>query len=496
MLREFFSEMLLENAADIKYVPTKYIVYIIIILVAILFFSIVEPIFILDRKSRILILMLNCAVVVVLNLFLNNSQFPIFSFVNTFTEFNTKLIKYRLDNNSSGGQNLYTHTDDFSRHRNKNIKNIIIMFSEGISADLIGCYNGINTTITPNIDRICNKSTKVINYFNHTAATFRGIHGQLTSSYNLMVSDKNIFDESVIWSEKGKRSTYYDTLTANMKQLGYHTYFIHPDGGTKPFHMMLKSLVFDDVISGDDIASGLRLDQRIGRIAPHGPVASDEELFEYISEKIENKTLEEPYFVCIYNTGTHAYEDSDEYEKMLIKSDNAVVRRTSVYDFNINLLFKTIEKFINNTILIITSDHATFPEPAYRNLRANDRSYHPIFIDKIPLIIFSTELNLPHIIDANGRNSLDFAPTVLSLVGAGRIRNSFLGHSLEDVNQYNSVHMSAIGDTIFFMTEGDRVIVAPSGLYQKQYEILRNNIKIFYNKEVKNEIVPLEYQKK
>ena len=54
--------------------------------------------------------------------------------------------------------------------------------------------------------------------------------------------------------------------------------------------------------------------------------------------------------------------------------------------------------------------------------------------------------------------------------------------------------MSAIGDKIFFMTQGDRVIITPSEAYQKPYNILLNNIIEFYKKELNNDIVPAEFQ--
>lgn len=68
--------------------------------------------------------------------------------------------------------------------RNKSISNpnIILIFTEGTSARLIGCYNKKYQAVTPNIDKLANNehSMKVINYFNHTCATFRGTHGQLS----------------------------------------------------------------------------------------------------------------------------------------------------------------------------------------------------------------------------------------------------------------------------------------------------------------------------
>ncbi|EGQ5166336.1 sulfatase-like hydrolase/transferase, partial [Salmonella enterica] len=61
--------------------------------------------------------------------------------------------------------------------------NIIIIFAEGMSYSVIDSVNNKGLKLTPNIDTLMDNSLVFRNYYNHTAATFRGLRGQLTSAY-------------------------------------------------------------------------------------------------------------------------------------------------------------------------------------------------------------------------------------------------------------------------------------------------------------------------
>ena len=63
--------------------------------------------------------------------------------------------------------------------------NIIIIFTEGFSARTSSIYNEKFDKLTPNLEDFSkNKSSMLIdNYYSHTAATYRGLHGQLCSIY-------------------------------------------------------------------------------------------------------------------------------------------------------------------------------------------------------------------------------------------------------------------------------------------------------------------------
>ena len=80
---------------------------------------------------------------------------------------------------------IYKRDLPFKKLYSEKFPNIILIFMEGTSSRLLENYNP-KTSYTPNILDFANNSLTVDNYFNHTAATFRGIHGQLASCYPSM----------------------------------------------------------------------------------------------------------------------------------------------------------------------------------------------------------------------------------------------------------------------------------------------------------------------
>ena len=62
-------------------------------------------------------------------------------------------------------------------------RNVIVFFVESFSARLCGVYNKSLADLTPNLDAFADSSLVVYNYYNHTAATSRGIQGQLCSMF-------------------------------------------------------------------------------------------------------------------------------------------------------------------------------------------------------------------------------------------------------------------------------------------------------------------------
>ena len=80
----------------------------------------------------------------------------------------------------------------------------------------------------------------------------------------------------------------------------------------------------------------------------------------------------------------------------------------------------------------MTADHAHFHEPKYMELQ--DESYQKVFVDAIPLIIKTPFKKMPKVYDAQYRTSIDYAPTLLNLLGINKEANSFLGHSIFEKN--------------------------------------------------------------
>jgi arylsulfatase A-like enzyme len=86
------------------------------------------------------------------------------------------------------------------------------------------------------------------------------------------------------------------------------------------------------------------------------------------------------------------------------------------------------EGLSSNTLVVFTTDHASFVDDDYI------LSFYPAyeradtFCDRIPLVFYYEGIT-PGVVDADGRNSLDLAPTVLDYLDIDS-PNYFLGSSL------------------------------------------------------------------
>mgnify|MGYP005671996979 CR=1 FL=1 len=90
-------------------------------------------------------------------------------------------------------------------------------------------------------------------------------------------------------------------------------------------------------------------------------------------------------------------------------------------------------EYTKNTILIVTSDHCSYHEKSHVKAFGG-KDYQRIFVDKIPLMIFDPEKNLPSHFDASSASSLDLAPSLVHYMGLENAPNSFLGTSIFERN--------------------------------------------------------------
>jgi phosphoglycerol transferase MdoB-like AlkP superfamily enzyme len=178
---------------------------------------------------------------------------------------------------------------------------------------------------------------------------------------------------------------------------------------------------------------------------------SDKELFKLLADTMER--LPQPFFCGFYNLGTHAGFDSpnEKYKD----GKNAVYNKFYNFDKWFGDFF---EKFKNstlaeNTILVLTTDHCSFQVPEYLSAFNSKQQY---FCNKIPFMIYGQGIE-HQAIDANGRNSLDFAPTILDILKLTDHENYFLGSSLFIHNNDNLPRITAIGEN-FYLTANDTVI--------------------------------------
>jgi lipoteichoic acid synthase len=323
--------------------------------------------------------------------------------------------------------------------------NVIVVFTEGMSARWIQAYGGIHPGLTPNLDQLAGRSLMFTNYYNHTAATFRGLRGQLTSGHQ----EPGGFNQE--GTGQGQRDVSGDlnaisriSVAEILRRHGYQsTFFLSQQAY---LNTMVQTLGFDQVL-GRDVLFDRHLRTPGRRNYP--AFLSDHELFQTMLAELESQPADRPFFAAAYNFQTHAFTDG---ELKYGDGDNPVLNRFHSYDRDIG---RFVQAFMasplhENTVLVFTADHSTFPEPD--TVRA-DPGTPRYFVDTIPLLLYWKGVQHQRV-DLHGRNSLDLAPSLLALLQINpELHNLFLGCSFFE--QCGLDRISNIGEE-YILTDPQR----------------------------------------
>jgi arylsulfatase A-like enzyme len=296
--------------------------------------------------------------------------------------------------------------------------NVIVVFTEGMSARWMEKYGGVNHGLMPNLDRLARQSLQFTGYYNHTAATFRGLRGQLTSGHQ----EEDGYNPNGTGS--GQRDISQDITAVSrisvpeiLRAHGYRNLFFLSQ--QEYVNKMIEAMGFDRTLGRDYLYDTyFRKPSQTDRPV-HLP---DSQLFEAMLAELEAQPADKPFFAAVYNFQTHAFLDG---EVKYGEGENQVLNRFHTYDRDIG---RFIQRFMAsplhaNTVLVFTSDHSTFPEPFA--IQADERIPR-YFVDTIPLMIYWKGVE-HRSIDLAGKNSLDLAPSLLSLLGVRRAHNLFMG---------------------------------------------------------------------
>ncbi|EFR8407593.1 TPA: sulfatase-like hydrolase/transferase [Escherichia coli] len=330
-------------------------------------------------------------------------------------------------------------------------RNVIVIFTEGFSSEIMGNAKPGAFSVTPNLNKLSTEALSFKNYYNHTAATFRGLRGQLTSGYQFRdgLTDAGTGIAQLSNAEINNIYLHRQTsLSDILKEYGYKSYFIASTEKNSPLNTMLKTLNFDKVLGMGDFI-GYQRDRM-----------TDKQIFnalQYFLRSQENK--KEHFFIGVYPSGTHHGQDSPN--EKYFDGKNPLYNKFYNYDFQLGKFvdFFRRSSFYNNTLLIITSDHSTFPSTEYKKAFNSDSRY---FVGEIPFLVIGGDIT-PETLDADGKNSLSFAPTILHMLGIQYSMNYFLGCSLFDKECTSPFsHFSAIGSDYFITSKENHVELIPN----------------------------------
>lgn len=314
--------------------------------------------------------------------------------------------------------------------------NVIAIFTEGLSQNIVTD----SRNIMPNVAAYEKKSINFTNYFNHTFATYRALSGQLYSGYQ-----KDNYDSNALIS-----------LQDILSDRGYTTAFINTETRNINFTNYLQDMGFDEVISDPEFISNGIADS-----------ISDKDAYELLFDTVEEQAKKDkPFFTAIYTFGTHTSLDSPD-EKFGDGSDS-LLNKFHNLDYQFGAFMEKYEKsdLAENTIIFFTADHAAYQDRLFKTSFPDYERKHTE-LDEMPFFIYYKGIT-PQTLDVEGRNTLDFAPTVLDYLDIST-NNYFLGTTLfsglDNNNNYDTVftdssnYASTRGGEIRSLTETERDII-------------------------------------
>lgn len=303
-------------------------------------------------------------------------------------------------NGSGAAEDFYqTEITDW-RSKDPNLPgrpNVVVIFTEGLSQNVVDDERGI----MPNVARYEQSSLSFHNYYNHTFATYRGLQSQLYSGYQM-----NDYDTNSLVS-----------IQSIMGDQGYHTSFVNAEPNNGTFSEYLRDLGFDEVVT--DTQNGFE---------GYADSLSDRQTYDLLFDTMEEQHASgEPFFTCAYAFGTHASFDGVDNEF----GDGSDAELNKFYDADCQ--FGTfMERFnqsdmADDTIIVFTADHCSYAD-MYFTAAFPDHPRVSTECDAMPLFIYYRGI-APEVVECNGRNSVDLAPTILDYLDISA-PNYFLGISL------------------------------------------------------------------
>lgn len=445
---QYLMPLALSNAAEIESLGIGELIKVVFVFVLFIIVSFITmPSGTVIARIKYYKLNLLCIVLLLVCSFI--SAGPVYAFYETAKLFYLQQTFKPNEKIGDAGENfLKTRVFINPIENNKSFKgrNVIVIFTEGFSSEIMGNSKVGEFSVTPNLNKLSTEALRFKNYYNHTAATFRGLRGQLTSGYQFRDGFTDTGTGIAQLSNLEINNIYLHRQTSLpdiLKEYGYKSYFIASTEKNSPLNTMLKTLNFDKVLGMGNFI-GYQRDRM-----------TDKQTFnalQYFLRSQENK--KEHFFIGVYPSGTHHGQDSPN--EKYFDGSNPLYNKFYNYDFQLGKFveFFRHSSFYNNTLLIITADHSTFPSTEYKKAFNSDSRY---FVGEIPFLVIGGNIS-PELLDADGKNSLSFAPTILHMLGIQYSMNYFLGCSLFDKECTSPFsHLSAIGSDYFITSKENRV---------------------------------------
>lgn len=250
-----------------------------------------------------------------------------------------------------------------------------------------------------------------------------------------------------------------ESLPTILSSHGYRTVFISPHGKNENLRYLMKATGFHEVYSADDYIPGTN------------DFLTDKNLYKFLYMKAkELDSGQQPFLLVAYIVGTHHGLDSPD--KKWSNGRNSYFNKFHNSDYWFGDFVKKIESsgMGEDTTIVYTADHSTFPTQEYRDTFGSNAHY---FIDRIPLIFYKPSMKSERF-DAKNRNSLCLTPTILDYLGIKDERNHFLGESLFSKENNEFSRLSVIGDDYYSTVTGSAQLIKEEDINKKTQKKVRS----------------------
>jgi phosphoglycerol transferase MdoB-like AlkP superfamily enzyme len=275
--------------------------------------------------------------------------------------------------------------------------NVVVIITESLGREYLGAFNKDYAipdykSYTPFLDSLAQHSLIFTNAF---ANGSKSIHG-MSSVVAGIPSFRDAFTSSPYPKQK------IQSLVSTLKELGYDTSFFHgAANGSMGFLGFGNILGYDHYYGRTEFNNDKEFDGSWG--------IWDEPFMQFMKQELDKKKT--PFFSTIFTVSSHEpFIPPAKYKDTFPKGTIPMHQVVGYTDFAFKRFFESARKepWFNNTIFIITADHA-------------NQTYYPFYNQivnrsAVPILIYKPNSNLKGV-NSDFAQQIDIYPTILDMIG-------------------------------------------------------------------------------
>lgn len=298
-------------------------------------------------------------------------------------------------------------------------KNVVVIIWESLSREFVGALNKNVENYdgyTPFLDSLLQRSAT----FEYSYANGRKSIDALPS---ITASIPFVSDPYILSPYSGN---FLDGIGTLLKRKNYHTSFFHgAHRGSMGFDAYMRIIGFENFYSEEDYNAA-------HPAAKGGWGVWDEEFLQFMAGEL-NKT-EEPFCSVVFTlTSHHPFVLPERYDGVFKEGPTPLMRCIGYTDYALRRFFETISKepWFENTLFVITADHAN-----HVSLPQNQNSAGQM---SVPIIFFDPNGSLEGVYPYVAQQT-DIMPTVLSLLNFDEPYVAFGENALDTTIQHFAIN--------------------------------------------------------